>query len=150
MDPFPDPSSLSFATNNITSIRHWDSMFKELDLPQKPLNTYHYAVDGNMTTCWNSFVCKYIHISDCMMTWHSDHSTLLDPRKGDYFGLNMVGSIRAKRLFIYTHTSVRNPASVFRIHTSEKKGEWVIFPNESSQNHVPVALISNTKGPMSL
>ncbi|ORY94692.1 hypothetical protein BCR43DRAFT_494443 [Syncephalastrum racemosum] len=81
MDPFSARRDVAFTSTNFSSIPQWDAMLREWEDTPSTWQP-HLTVDQNLTTCWNS----YLH-----------------PKAGDYFGLNMVGTIRAKRLVIYAH-----------------------------------------------
>lgn len=58
MGIYPDPGSIRFNSNEITSIRQWDAQFEEFDVPYdqnwQSANAYHLAVDQDLSTCWNS------------------------------------------------------------------------------------------------
>ena len=57
----------------------------------------------------------------------------IDPRKGDYFGLNMVGTIPAKRILVHLQRPImdyniedeKEQGAFFKISVSEKKEQWV-------------------------
>ncbi|CAB4417263.1 unnamed protein product [Rhizophagus irregularis] len=66
IDPFPHPSRVYYA-NNITHVRDQESKFNKLDFPSKFFwnnYAYHYAVDSDEKTCWNSFKIPKIEILD--------------------------------------------------------------------------------------
>ncbi|KAI9490103.1 hypothetical protein BDB00DRAFT_839641 [Zychaea mexicana] len=103
-----------FNTEKITSIPHWEAMYQEMDVPSLETwqtSAFHYAVDSHPRTCWNS----YAH-----------------PRAGDYFGLNMVGTIPAKRILVHLrrpieigHNGSSGQEELFNVTVSEKKDQWV-------------------------
>lgn len=49
----------------------------------------------------------------------------LGPKTGDYFGLNVIGTIRAKRLFIHTRQRIRDPTNVFSVSVADSVDHWV-------------------------
>ncbi|KAG2218321.1 hypothetical protein INT45_007716 [Circinella minor] len=113
-DPEEIQNQREFTIPNVTSIQDWESSFigKIPSTEMWQRGAYHYAVDNNPYTCWNSF---------------------LHPRKGDYFGLNMVGTIPAKRILVhlqrpimdYNFEEEKEQGAFFKISVSEKKDQWI-------------------------
>ncbi|KAF7728018.1 hypothetical protein EC973_006783 [Apophysomyces ossiformis] len=104
IDPFPLPESIQFNLENMTSIIQLESYYDELDVPTKEMQhrAYHKAVDQDAGSCWNTYI---------------------SPQAGDYFGLNMIGTIHAKRLVIYARQKGLN-ATMFSVSVQEKE-EWI-------------------------
>ncbi|RUS18215.1 hypothetical protein BC937DRAFT_89031 [Endogone sp. FLAS-F59071] len=107
IDPFPHPSAVVFNNVNVTHINEQEALFNELDFPSNDFWTkhaYHYAVDRDETTCWNSYKA---------------------PRVGDYFGLHMVTPIKSKRFTIVSSKDISSLESAFSISISINGDHWV-------------------------
>ncbi|KAI9312713.1 hypothetical protein BX666DRAFT_1985831 [Dichotomocladium elegans] len=106
---YDDPAQINhnFMAENITSIHHWESLYEELDVPSQAtwmVNAYHRAVDQDENTCWR--------------TYHN-------PNIGDYFGLNLVGTMRAKRLLIRLGQPIADPEDLFTVSVARERNHWV-------------------------
>ncbi|PKK80830.1 hypothetical protein RhiirC2_723542 [Rhizophagus irregularis] len=112
IDPFPHPSRVYYA-NNITHVRDQESKFNKLDFPSKFFwnnYAYHYAVDSDEKTCWNSFKI---------------------PKIGDYFGLQFIEPRFPKKI---TVISSRDFDASFYIRVSSGGNRWRTCNITSSNN----------------
>ncbi|RUP37358.1 hypothetical protein BC936DRAFT_138446 [Jimgerdemannia flammicorona] len=111
IDPFPHPLSVVFDNVNITHIKDQEALFNVLNFPSNDFWTkhaYHYAVDQNDNTCWNSYDA---------------------PRVGDYFGLHMVTPIISKRMTIVSSHDISGLESAFAISVSTNGKSWMACKN---------------------
>ncbi|CDH49819.1 hypothetical protein RO3G_02319 [Lichtheimia corymbifera JMRC:FSU:9682] len=110
LSPIPDNPALvgrKFSTNDITSIRQWETLYHDMDIPmQQPWlsHAFHYAVDQDASTCWNSY-----HY----------------PQIGDYVGLDMVGTMRAKRVILDLGRKIHNSDDLFTVSVAKEPSHWV-------------------------
>ncbi|CAO3650365.1 unnamed protein product [Cunninghamella blakesleeana] len=109
IDPYPY-STEYYSEQNLTSSSLGSSMTWEnesgLDLPSSNFwvhRGYHAAVDGDSGTCWN---------------------THLVPKSGNYFGLDIVGNMRATRLVIFTRKPMIEPEYAFRVIVQLQNNNW--------------------------
>lgn len=62
MEPFPKPDSVQFDNVNITHVKDQEAAFNDLDFPSNDFwdkHAYHKAVDGDSSTCWNTYRGKF-------------------------------------------------------------------------------------------
>ncbi|RUP44738.1 hypothetical protein BC936DRAFT_149067 [Jimgerdemannia flammicorona] len=107
IDPFPLPTSVVFDNVNVTQVRMQETQFDKLDFPSNDFWTkhaYHYAVDRDDNTCWNSYKA---------------------PHAGDYFGLHMLTAINSKHVTILSSQNINHLENVFAISTSTNGDRWV-------------------------
>lgn len=50
---------------------------------------------------------------------------ILEPKKGDYFGLILMGDIRPELLQIYTCNDIQHAEGLFNVEVSKDGNEWV-------------------------
>ncbi|KAG2180100.1 hypothetical protein INT43_003888 [Umbelopsis isabellina] len=58
MEPFPNPDIVQFDNVNITHVKDQEAAFNALEFPSNDFwdkHAYHKAVDGDSTTCWNTY-----------------------------------------------------------------------------------------------
>ncbi|KAI8066691.1 hypothetical protein BC940DRAFT_239842 [Gongronella butleri] len=104
MDPFPvsseyDPE-VKVTNSSLGSVQLWRD---EARMPSPEFwvyRGYHAAVDGNTGTCWNTF---------------------REPGEGDYFGVDLVGSMSMRRLVIFSRQAV--DADMFQL-TVQQYDDW--------------------------
>ncbi|KAI8089816.1 uncharacterized protein BX664DRAFT_333980 [Halteromyces radiatus] len=106
LDPFPlttgYDSNQNLTNSSLGSSNAWQH---ELDIPGSEFwlhRGYHAAVDGDSSTCWNSY---------------------LVPKEGDYFGLDLVGNMRASRLLIQLRQPMQEQQQ-FKVRAEQQDG-WV-------------------------
>ncbi|KAG1437996.1 hypothetical protein G6F56_012836 [Rhizopus delemar] len=76
-------------------------------------HSYHNAVDSDPNTCWD---------------------TLKAPKKGDYFGLMLVGSLNADTLTLHTADEISRPEKQFMVSVLEEN-RWVNCKASSTENN---------------
>ncbi|KAI8138447.1 hypothetical protein BJV82DRAFT_582816 [Fennellomyces sp. T-0311] len=107
MSPYDSISvDREFNTENITSIQHWETLYQDMDVPSPDAftaNSFHYAVDNNPRTCWNSYAY---------------------PKEDDFIGLHMVGTIQAKRIIIHLRRPIQDADDLFKVTVSPRIFEW--------------------------
>ncbi|KAI7877771.1 hypothetical protein K492DRAFT_133527 [Lichtheimia hyalospora FSU 10163] len=108
LDPIPAPTELIYNRHDITSIQHWEELYNELgnsnDLFDR--NPYHFAVDNDRNTCWNTF-----HY----------------PKANDYLGLIFTGGDQQPDQFtMCTTNQVDHPEKQFKISITSDGMEWVM------------------------
>ncbi|ORZ16442.1 hypothetical protein BCR42DRAFT_327533 [Absidia repens] len=90
--------------SSLGSIAMWKDQL-DMDIPEPEFwrhRGYHAAVDGDSTTCWNTFTA---------------------PKQGDYFGLDLIGDMRASRLLIQLRQTMEQDAQdAFTIRALNKDG----------------------------
>ncbi|KAI9301534.1 hypothetical protein BJ944DRAFT_271362 [Cunninghamella echinulata] len=109
IDPFPLSTEYrpeqNLTNSSLGSSLKWEEEF-DLDLPSSEYlvhRGYHAAVDGNSGTCWNTY---------------------LVPKAGNYFGLDIVGTIRVSRLLMYTRQPLKDPGQAFRVIVQLQDNNW--------------------------
>ncbi|KAI7873815.1 hypothetical protein K492DRAFT_138588 [Lichtheimia hyalospora FSU 10163] len=125
MDFIPDPSNLSFNRTEVATIPDWENTYDAIgNIPTHEFfaeHAYHMAVDQDPNTCWNTFE---------------------KPKKGDYFGLILMGDIRPELLQIYTCNDIQHAEGLFNVEVSKDGNEWVTCKTKSTAgwHHVPPRL----------
>ncbi|KAI8343981.1 hypothetical protein BC941DRAFT_407450 [Chlamydoabsidia padenii] len=107
IDPFPITTTYNPHQNltnySLESTSAWQHELG-VDIPSPEFwyhRGYHAAVDGNSGTCWNTY---------------------LVPKEGDYFGLDLIGSIRVSRLVVYLR---QHQEPFFKVRALTQKQIWV-------------------------
>lgn len=125
MDFMPDPSNLIFNRTEVTTIPDWEKAYNTLgNIPTHEFfaeHAYHMAVDQDPNTCWNTFE---------------------KPKKGDYFGLILMGDIRPELLQIYTCNDIQHAEGLFNVEVSKDGNDWIACKTKSTAgwHHVPPRL----------
>ncbi|KAI9281177.1 hypothetical protein BY458DRAFT_531645 [Sporodiniella umbellata] len=110
------PERTHFDYRNTTSMEKIEKMYEKMS-PQNEWTqqSYHNAIDSDPNTCWD---------------------TLKAPKKGDYFGLMLVGSLSADTLTIYTPNELIHPEKELLVSVlEEKKNDWFKCKAASTENN---------------
>ncbi|KAG1227378.1 hypothetical protein G6F68_008322 [Rhizopus microsporus] len=100
MDSYVHPERIPFDYRTIASIEQLETLYDKLSTGTEWVqHSYHLAVDSDPTTCWD---------------------TLRAPKKGDYFGLMLVGSLKTDTLTMYTPNEIKRPEKQFLISVMEE------------------------------
>ncbi|KAI7903316.1 uncharacterized protein BX663DRAFT_530956 [Cokeromyces recurvatus] len=126
MDPFVAPSQVTFDYQNITSILTLETKYDELStIPSTAEwdeHSYHRVVDNDPNTCWN---------------------TIQRPKKGDYFGLILVGTTKTNRIFI--HTTMLRHIPELSVSVLESDNKWIncktTITAERSSSYIQLSII---------
>lgn len=128
MDPLPAPTELIYNRHDIRSMQHWEETYNELGnsndfFDQHP---YHFAVDKDPDTCWNTFHCTFVCATKKAHQQQHSSFYLIDPTTNDYFGLIFIGGDEQPDQFtMYTNNKVDHPEKQFKIAVTSDGEEWV-------------------------
>ncbi|ORE01180.1 hypothetical protein BCV72DRAFT_253239 [Rhizopus microsporus var. microsporus] len=105
MDSYVHPERIPFDYRAIASIEQLETLYDKLSTGTEWVqHSYHLAVDSDPTTCWD---------------------TLRAPKRGDYFGLMLVGSLKIDTLTIYTPNEIKRPEKQFSVSVMEEgSNQW--------------------------
>ncbi|KAG0747486.1 hypothetical protein G6F62_002648 [Rhizopus arrhizus] len=108
LESYVRPEDIHFDYRNITSIEKIEGLYEQASSRTEwGQHSYHNAVDSDPSTCWD---------------------TLKAPRKGDYFGLMLVGSLNANTLSLYTTNEFSKPEKQLLVSVlAESESGWIQF-----------------------
>ncbi|CAO0794547.1 unnamed protein product [Mucor circinelloides] len=108
MDPFVQPSQVTFDYQNITSIPKLESIYESLSIVSPSVewdeHSYQRVVDNDPNTCWN---------------------TIKNPKQGDYFGLILVGTSKTSNLVIHTPQAINHPERQLSVSVLQSGDIWI-------------------------
>lgn len=108
MDPFIQPDQVTFNYENITSISSLETKYDALStLPPNiewDEHSYQRVVDSDPNTCWN---------------------TVSKPKKGDYFGLIIVGAVKTDKVIIHTSQEIKRPEKSLSVSVLASDNRWI-------------------------
>lgn len=120
MDSYVHPEKIPFDYRTIASIEQLETLYDKLSTGTEWVqHSYHLAVDSDPTTCWdtlrgNRYILEHKHTDKCIA-----------PKKGDYFGLMLVGSLKTDTLTIYTPNEIKRPEKQFLVSVMEEgSNQW--------------------------
>lgn len=120
MDSYVHPERIPFDYRTIASIEQLETLYDKLSTGTEWVqHSYHLAVDSDPTTCWdtlrgNRYILEHKHTDKCIA-----------PKKGDYFGLMLVGSLKTDTLTMYTPNEIKRPEKQFLVSVMEEgSNQW--------------------------
>ncbi|GAB5587593.1 hypothetical protein Unana1_02493 [Umbelopsis nana] len=120
MEPFPAPDSVQFDNINITHVKDQEALFNSLNFPSNEFwdqHAYHKAVDGDPTTCWNSYT---------------------NPVIGDNFGLRLVRNTKANTFTITFSKDSKHLDRAFSLSAiGVANEEWIPCQSQVVHNSHP-------------